>query len=72
MLSGMAQAAAALAGLGPVWIDGSISLCSRVRLMRSLVAFIFLYACESWTLAAELQGGMQTVEMRCYRRMLHI
>ena len=29
---------------------------------------IFLYACESWTLTAELQRRVQAVEMRCYRK----
>ena len=32
-----------------------ISLSSKIRLMRSLVTSIFLYACESWTLTAELK-----------------
>ena len=40
--------------------------------MRSLVTSIFLYACESWTLTAELQRRIQTMDMRCYRRILHI
>ena len=40
--------------------------------MRSLVTSIFLYACESWTLTAELQRGMQAMEMRCYCKILHI
>ena len=40
--------------------------------MRSLVTSIFLYACESWTLTAELQRKMQAMEMRCYRKILHI
>ena len=40
--------------------------------MRSLVAFIFLYACESWTLTAELQRKIQAMEMRCYRKILRI
>ena len=40
--------------------------------MRSLVTSIFLYACESWTLTAELQRRIQAVEMRCYRKILHI
>ena len=31
-----------------------------------------MYACESWTLTAELQRRMQAMEMRCYRRILHI
>ena len=49
----------------PVWIDKSIFLSSKIRLMRSLVAFIFLYACESWTLTAELQRRIHAMEMRC-------
>ena len=32
-----------------------ISFGSKIWLMRSLVTPIFLYACESWTLTAELQ-----------------
>ena len=39
---------------------------------RSLVTSIFLYACESWTLTAELQGRIQAMELRCYRKILHI
>ena len=40
--------------------------------MRSLVTSIFLYACESWTLTAELQRRIQAMEMRCYRKILLI
>ena len=40
--------------------------------MRSLVTSIFLYACESWTLTAELQRRIPAMEMRCYRKILHI
>ena len=40
--------------------------------MRSLVTSIFLYACESWTLTAELQRRIQAMEIRCYRKILHI
>ena len=40
--------------------------------MRSLVTSIFLYACESWTLTAELQRRIQAMEMRCYRKILPI
>ena len=31
-----------------------------------------LYACESWTLTAELEKRTQAFEMRCYRRLLNI
>ena len=40
--------------------------------MHYLVKFIFLYACESRTLTAELQKRIQAMEMRCYRKILHI
>ena len=40
--------------------------------MRSLVISIFLYACESWTLTAELNKRTQAFEMICYRRLLNI
>ena len=40
--------------------------------MRSLVTSIFLYACKSRILTAELQRRIQAMEMRCYRKILHI
>ena len=72
ILSRKAQTTAALTRLKPVLIDKSISLSSRIRLMHSLVTSIFLYACESWTLTAELQRRIQAMEMRCYCTILHI
>ena len=74
ILSRIAQTTAALTRLKPVWNDRSISLSSKIRLLRSLVTSIFLYACESWTLTAELQfqRRIQAMEMRCYRKILHI
>ena len=46
MLSMIAQTAAALTRLTPVWIDKSISLSSKILLMTSLVTSIFLCACQ--------------------------
>ena len=54
ILSRTAQTTAALTKLKPVWFDRSISLSSKIQLICSLVTSIFLYACESWTLTAEL------------------
>ena len=64
ILSRTAQTTVALTRLKPIWIVKSISLSSKIRLMRSLVTSIFLYACESWTLTAELQRRIQAMEMR--------
>ena len=72
ILSRIAQTTAALTSLKPVWNDRSISLRCQIRLMRSLVTYIFLYACKSWTLTAGLQRRIQAMEMRCYRKILRI
>ena len=54
ILPRIAQTTAALTRLISVWNDRSISLSPKIRLMRSLSTSIFLYACESWTITAEL------------------
>ena len=72
ILSRVAQTTAAVTRLKLVWIDKSISLSSKIQLMRSLVTSIFLYVCESWTLTAELRRRIQAMEMRCYHKILHI
>ena len=70
LLPRIAQTTAALTRLKPVLNGRSISLSSKIRLMRFPVTSIFLYACESWTLTAEFQRRIQTMETRCYRKIL--
>ena len=72
ILSRIAQATAALTRLKPVWIDKSISLSSQDTTDALPCHIHFLYACESWTLSAELQRRIQAMEMRCYRKILRI
>ena len=72
ILSRIAQTTAALTRLKPVWNDWSISRSPKTRLMHSLVTSIFLYACESWTLTAELRRRIQAMELRCYCKILRI
>ena len=62
-LSRTAQTTAALTRLKPVWNYRSISLSSKIPLMYTFVTSIFLCACESWTLTAELQRRTQAMEM---------
>ena len=72
ILSRIAQTTAALSRLKIIWRDKNISLASEVELMQPLSLSTFLYACESWTLTAEIQRRIQALEMRCYRRLLNI
>ena len=58
VLSRIAQTTAALARLKTIWSDTAvsiiISICSKIKLMRSLVISVLLYACETWTLTADI------------------
>ena len=72
ILSRIAQTTAALSRLKIIWRDKNISLASKVKLMRMLILSTFLYACESWTLTAEIERRIQALEMRCYRGLLNI
>ena len=72
ILPRITQATAALAKLKTIWNARNIALSSKIRLMRSLVMSIFLYACESWTLTADRERRIQAMEMRCLRKLLDI
>ena len=67
-----AQTTAAMTELKTAWKDQNIFLRSKVKLLHALIISIFLYACESWTLTAELQKRIQAVETRCLRRLLDV
>ena len=70
--SRIAKTIAALTKLKIICDDKNIDLSSKIRLLRSLVMSIFLYSCETWTLTAEIERKIQTVEMRSFRRLLGI
>ena len=44
-------------------------LASKVKQMRTLILSTVLYACESWTLTAQIERRIQALEMRFYRRL---
>ena len=70
-LFSIAQTTAALSRLKIIWRDKNISLAYKVKLMWTLILSTFLYACESWTLTAEIERRIKNLEMRCYRRLLN-
>ena len=72
ILTRIAMTTATLAKLNTIWKNKAIMLSSKIRLMRSLVHSVFLYACETWTLTAELEKRIQASEMRSFRRLLGV
>ena len=63
IIARIAQATLALDKLNPIWKDNNIRMDTKVRLLRTLVMSVFLYACESWTLSAEMERRISAVEM---------
>ena len=72
VLSRAAQTMAALARLKIIRKDKNIRIKLKIRLMRALVMTIFLYSFETWTLTAEIQRRIQSLECRCLRKILGI
>ena len=66
------QTTAAVTKLEFIWNDMNIAISSKIRLMRSLAMSKFLYACETWTITADIERRIQTLEMRCFRKLLGI
>ena len=64
-----AHTPSALSRLKIIWRDKNSSLASKVK--RTLILSTLLYACESWTLTAELERRIQALEMRSYKRLLN-
>ena len=72
VLSRVAQTTAAVTKLKVIWNDRNIAISSKIRLMRSLAMSIFLYACETWTIIADIDRRIQALDMRCFRKLLGI
>ena len=45
---------------------------SKIRFMCSVVTSSILYACETWTLTAELQRRIGAMERKCHRKIPRI
>ena len=74
LLSRIAQTTAVLSRLRIIWRDKNTTLASKVKLMRTLIlsTCTFHYACESWSLTAEIERRIRAHKMGCYRRILNI
>ena len=71
VLSRIDQTTAALTKLKVIWNDKNIAISSKIRLIRSLAMSIFLYACETWTITADIKR-IQALEMSCFLKLLGI
>ena len=71
VLSRIALTTAAVTRLKVIWNDKNITISSKIRLTRSLAMSIFLYACKTWTITADIER-IQALEMICFCKLLGI
>ena len=45
------------------------AISSKIRLMCSLAMFIFLHACETLAITADMGRRMHALEMRCFHKL---
>ena len=63
---------AAMARLNRIWWCNIISVASKFKLCKSLVTYVLIYGCETWTLLADCEKRSQTFETKCLRKLLRI
>ena len=68
VLSRIAKTTASVTKLKVIWIYKNIAISSKIRQMCSLTMSIFLHACETWTITADIES-IQTLEMRCFHKL---
>ena len=71
-LSRIAHTTTAVTKLKVIWNDKNVAISSNIRPMLSLAMSIFLYACETWAITADIERRIQALEMRCFRKLLGI
>lgn len=68
----MAITRTAMDKLKKIWRNRSITKATKIRLVRTLVFPIFLYAAETWTLREGEKKKIDALEMWCWRRLLGV
>ena len=58
--------------LKAIWNYKNIAIRFKIRLIRFLAMPIFLCACETWTITADVERRIKVLEMRCFRKFLSI
>jgi len=68
----IAQALGTNQGFKKIWTSKEISVKTKFSILKACIFNILLYASESWTLRKRDKDKLMAIEMRCYRRILHI
>ena len=61
-----------MANLNSILKSRDITLPTNIRLVRTMVFPIVLYACESWTIKKAERQRIDAFELWCWRRLLRV
>ena len=50
----------------------TITLLTKVRLVKAMVFPVVMYGCESWTVKKAEHRRIDAFELRCWRRLLRV
>ena len=68
----IAKALSSFGRLQIIWKDKEVPLTTKVKLLQTLLIPIICYACEMWTLKADVTHRLEAFEMQCYCCLLNI
>ena len=68
----LAMALTIMARYEKIWKNTKITIKTKVRLLKALIASIALYSCQSWTLSKEMEIRVESFEFKFYRHILQI
>ena len=66
----LAQPHSAMTRLTILWKNKAISFPTKIRLYKTLVLSMLLDGCDSWTLTADLERGVQVFGNKCDMRVI--
>ena len=66
------QAQGVIAGFNLDWKSTDIDIGIKLKILKTCVFRVLLYACEAWTLKTNDMRQLLAFEMRCYRRLLNV
>ena len=72
IMARIGMAKSVTSNLVEIWKSKELSVNLKVRLAKSLVWSVALYACESWTLRKQEEKMIKVFEMWLWRRVLRI
>ena len=68
----IAKASYTFAGLKPVWAANKISTKTKIRIYKTNVLSVLLYACETWKMTKNISHKLEVFHNRCLRKLYKI